>query len=91
MGDLHSIRRCTAPGGNEPCFRAGGVWSCLPAVEMKLAEARYVRTLEALREREAAFPELTGESLSKNYPGSGQCITQVLHSADAKAASLVKE
>ena len=82
-----------AAGGNEAMFSAPAelVAMGLPAAEMKLAEARYVRTLEALREREAAFPELTGESLSKNYTGSGQCITQVLHSADAKAAGLVKE
>ena len=82
-----------AGGGNEAMFSAPAelVSMGLPAAGMKLAEARYARSLEALRAQGAAFPDTTGETLSKSYPGSGQCIAQVLHSADAKAAALVKE
>lgn len=82
-----------AGGGNEAMFSAPAelVSMGLPAAEMKLAEARYVRVLETLRTQGTPFPEITGETLGKNYPGSGQCITQVLHSADAKTAGLMKE
>ncbi|MEA4941839.1 MAG: helix-turn-helix transcriptional regulator [Oscillibacter sp.] len=82
-----------ASGGNEAMFSAPAelVSMGLPAAEMKLAEARYVRVLETLRAQGNPFPEITGETLGKNYPGSGQCITQVLHSADAKTAGLMKE
>jgi len=82
-----------AGGGNEAMFSTPAelVSMGLPAAEMKLAEARYVRVLETLRVQGAPFPEITGEALGKNYSGSGQCITQVLHSADAKTAGLMKE
>lgn len=82
-----------ASGGNEAMFSAPAelVSMGLSAAEMKLAEARYVRVLETLRAQGTPFPEITGETLGKNYPGSGQCITQVLHSADAKTAGLMKE
>lgn len=82
-----------AGGGNEAMFSAPAelVSMGLPAAGMKLAETRYVRSLEVLRSQGAAFPDTTGETLNKSYPGSGQCIAQVLHSADAKAAALVKE
>lgn len=82
-----------AGGGNDAMFSAPAelVSMGLPAAEMKLAETRYVRALETLRTQGNPFPEITGETLSKNYPGSGQCIAQVLHSADAKTAGLMKE
>lgn len=82
-----------AGGGNEAMFSAPAelVTMDLPAAEQKLAESRYNRALAALRDGDGAFPEITGELLTKNYPGSGQCIVQVLHSADAKVAALVKE
>ena len=81
-----------AAGGNEAMFSAPAelVGMGLSDAEMKLAEARYAQALEALRRQGAQFPEVGGESLSRNYPGSGQCITQVLHSADAKAAALTR-
>ena len=82
-----------AGGGNESMFSAPGdlVSMGLPAAGMKLAETRYARSLETLRAQRTEFPDTTGETLSKSYPGSGQCITQVLHSADARTAALVKE
>ena len=82
-----------AGGGNEAMFAARPelVRMDVASADMKLAEARYVRALEELQAKKAPFPELSGESLSKNYPGSGQCITQVLHGADARVNALVKE
>ena len=82
-----------AAGGNEAMFAAPAELTAmgLPDAEMKLAETRYARALDALCRQGAAFPEVGGEALSRNYPGSGQCIAQVLHSADAKTAALARE
>ena len=82
-----------AAGGNEAMFAAPAELTAmgLPDAEMKLAEARYARALDALCKQGAAFPEVGGEALSRSYPGSGQCIAQVLHSADAKTAALARE
>lgn len=85
---LHS-----AGGGNEAMFSAPAdlVSTGLSDADLKLTEARYVQALQALRAQNVQFPDLTGEALSNDYPGSGQCIAQVLHSADARVSALVKE
>lgn len=79
-----------ASGSNEAMFATPAELANIDisAADMKLAEARYARALQG---QEGGFPELSGEALGKNYPGSGQCMTQVLHSADARLSALVRE
>lgn len=63
----------------------------LSTADLKLTEVRYTQALEDLHGKGSAFPELNSEVLGRNYPGSGQCMTQVLHSADMRLSSMVKE
>lgn len=81
-----------AGGGNEGLFAtpAEAASMGLPAADMKLAETRYAMALEALRNQDAVFPELSSEALGKQYPGSGQCMTQVLQGADARLSGLIR-
>jgi len=77
-------------GGNEAMFSAEAETVAIGAAgaEMKLAEIRFIRALKALKEQSAPFPELSSEALLRDYPGRGQCMTQVLHSADSRLNEL---
>lgn len=82
-----------AADGNESYFSVAPETYNLDAAEadMKLSETRYVQALSGLRERKAAFPDVSDAAVAENYPGRSQSMTQVLHGADARISGLVKE
>ena len=77
-------------GGNEAMFSAEAETVAMGAAgaEIKLAEIRFIRALKTLKEQSVPFPELSSEALLRDYPGRGQCMTQVLHSADTRLNEL---
>ena len=89
----HLYRRLyRAAGGNEAYFSVDPA-SCTTgaAADMALSETRYAQTLRQLNERKAEFPPVSDEAVAQNYPGRSQSITQVLHGADSRIASLTEK
>lgn len=80
-----------AAGGNEAMFGADAASEALGAAdaERKLAEARYVRALAAVKKQGAEFPELSSEALLRDFPGRGQSMAQVLHNVDIHLEELM--
>jgi len=83
-----------AAGGNEAYFTLdAGTWAAGAAAsaDMALSEARYERALRRLKEAKTDFPAMSDETIAKNYPGGSQGVTQILHGADTRIASLTKD
>ena len=60
----------------------------LAEADMKLSQGRYVRALEG-REK-AEFPDLSPATLTEQFPGRNQSLTQVLGTADARINKLAE-
>lgn len=81
-----------AADGNESYFSVTPETYNLDAAEadMKLSETRYVQALSGLRDRKAAFPDVSDTAVNEKYPGRSQSMTQVLHGADVRISGLVR-
>ena len=62
-----------------------------PAMAEKQAELAYMQALHKAREEKASFPDMTAESISRDYPGLCQSVTQVLHNTDARVEELLQK
>jgi transcriptional regulator with XRE-family HTH domain len=81
-----------AAGGNEAYFALDPAIYNLgaAAADMKLSETRYARSLHRLENEKFVFPDMSDGTITENYPGRSQSMTQVLHGADARISGLVK-
>ena len=79
-----------AAGANEDYFSLKREEFALGLAEadMKLSQGRYVRALEG-REK-AEFPDLSPATLTEQFPGRNQSLTQVLGTADARINKLAE-
>lgn len=79
-----------AAGANEDYFSLKREEFALGLAEadMKLSQGRYVRALED-REK-AEFPDLSPATLTEQFPGRNQSLTQVLGTADARINKLAE-
>lgn len=80
-------------GGNESYFSLDPAAYALDAAsaDMKLSEVQYARALRLLRERKAAFPDLSDAAVNQNFPGRSQSVAQVLHGADSRLSELTEK
>jgi transcriptional regulator with XRE-family HTH domain len=80
-------------GGNESYFALDPATYDLDAAsaDMKLSEAQYARALRLLREQKMEFPPMSDETITENYPGRSQSVTQVLHGADSRISGLTEK
>ena len=51
--------------------------------DLSASKVRYLRALDACPPE--SFPAISGETLSRDYPGLGQSAAQVIHNTDARA------
>ena len=64
-------------------------FSGMPAAEMNLCEVSYVDALARQAEdKEKTFPDLSNETLSRNYPGQYQSLLQVVHGVEERMEKL---
>lgn len=77
-----------AAGSNEDFFSlpAGDFSAGAAGADMTLEQLRFARTLES--REQAAFPDLSAQTLNTAYPGRSQSLTQVLSSADSRLGGL---
>ncbi len=80
-------------GANEAYFalESGACSMGTAEADMKLAELRYARALQAQAAQKKEFPELATEAVNAAYPGRCQSLTQVLSTADARLTALTKK
>ena len=80
-------------GANESYFSLDAE-SCLMGAadaDMKQRELAYAKALRTQTAKKAAFPDLSPEALTANYPGRCQSLTQVLSTADARLHALTEK
>ena len=82
-----------AGGNNENYFSTSAELFAADASAMagKQAELAYIQALQKAREEKASFPDMTAESISRDYPGLCQSVTQVLHNTDARVEELLQK
>ena len=81
-----------AAGANEAYFSldAAACMMGVAAADMKVAENRFARALEAQAAQKTEFPDVSAEALTAAYPGRCQSLTQVLSTADARLSGLLE-
>lgn len=80
-------------GANEAYFALDPAACTMGAADadQKLAETAYARALRAKAAQKAAFPDLSNQGLTEEYPGRSQSLTQVLSTADARLLALTEQ
>ena len=73
-------------GGNEDLFSLSADDSIQGAAEadLTLEKIRFSRALREQEEKKAAFPDLSNQTLTAEYPGRAQSLTQVLSTTDLR-------
>ena len=73
-------------GGNEDLFSLSADDSVQGAAEadLTLEKIRFARALREQEENKAAFPDLSNQTLTTEYPGRAQSLTQVLSTTDLR-------
>ena len=79
-------------GANEAYFSLDPA-ACAMGVadaDMKLSENRYARALRSQAAQKKEFPDLSPETLTVDYPGRCQSLTQILSTTDARLSGLTE-